>query len=52
MKRFVKAALVGSYEFQPHGVKHTTKCDPASECLIFAVSSGKFDFKPAEAAKK
>jgi quercetin dioxygenase-like cupin family protein len=38
----------GSYEFQPHGVKHTTKCDPASECVIFAVSSGKFDFVPAE----
>jgi quercetin dioxygenase-like cupin family protein len=42
----------GSYEFQPHGVKHVTKCDPASECLIFAVVSGKFDILPAEAAKK
>jgi len=42
----------GSYEFQPHGVKHVTKCDPASECLIFVVSSGKFDLTPAEAPKK
>lgn len=42
----------GSYEFQPHGVKHVTKCDPASECLIFAVSSGKFDFVPEEEKKK
>jgi len=43
-----KKLPAGSYEFQPHGVKHTTKCDPASECVIFAVSSGKFDFTPAE----
>jgi quercetin dioxygenase-like cupin family protein len=42
----------GSYEFQPHGVKHVTKCDPASECVIFVVSSGKFDLIPASAPKK
>ena len=42
----------GSYEYQPHGVKHVTKCDPASECVIFVVSSGKFDLTPAEAPKK
>lgn len=42
----------GSYEFQPHGVKHVTKCDAASECVIFVVSSGKFDLTPAEAPKK
>ncbi len=41
----------GSYEFQPHGVKHVTKCDPASECVIFVVSSGKFDLIPADAKK-
>jgi len=43
-----KKLPAGSYEYQPHGVKHTTKCDPASECVIFAISSGKFDFVPAE----
>ena len=42
----------GSYEYQPHGVKHVTKCDAASECIIFVVSSGKFDLTPAEAPKK
>ena len=42
----------GSYEYQPHGVKHVTKCDPASDCVIFVVSSGKFDLTPAEAPKK
>jgi quercetin dioxygenase-like cupin family protein len=41
----------GSYEFQPHGVKHVTKCDAASECVIFVVASGKFDLIPAEAKK-
>ncbi|HEX7616976.1 MAG TPA: DUF4437 domain-containing protein [Thermoanaerobaculia bacterium] len=41
----------GSYEFQPHGVKHVTGCDPASECVIFVVSSGKFDLIPADAKK-
>jgi quercetin dioxygenase-like cupin family protein len=42
----------GSYEFQPHGVKHVTKCDPASDCVVFVVSSGKFDLIPAAAPKK
>ena len=43
----------GSYEFQPHTVKHTTACDAASTdgCVIFAVSSGKFDLIPAEEKK-
>lgn len=43
----------GSYEFQPHTVKHTTGCDAASAdgCVIFAVSSGKFDLIPAEEKK-
>lgn len=43
----------GSYEFQPHTVKHTTACDAASAdgCVIFAVSSGKFDLIPAEEKK-
>ena len=47
-----KRLPAGSYEFQPHGLKHVTKCDPASECVIFVVSSGKFDLTPAEAPKK
>ena len=41
----------GSYAFQPHDVKHVTKCDPASDCVIFAVASGKFDLTPAGAKK-
>jgi quercetin dioxygenase-like cupin family protein len=47
-----KKLPAGSYEFQPHGVKHVTKCDPASDCVIFVVASGKFDLMPAEAPKK
>jgi Domain of unknown function (DUF4437) len=47
-----KKLPAGSYEFQPHGVKHVTKCDAASECVIFVVSSGKFDLTPADAPKK
>jgi anti-sigma factor ChrR (cupin superfamily) len=43
----------GSYLFQPGGdYRHTTACDKASECLIFAEGIGAFDLKPAEAAKK
>jgi anti-sigma factor ChrR (cupin superfamily) len=43
----------GSYLFQPGGdYKHTTACDKASECLIFAEGIGAFDLKPVEAAKK
>ena len=41
----------GSYEYQPHGLKHVTKCDTASECVIFVVASGKFDLMPAEEKK-
>ena len=42
----------GSYLMQPGGnYKHTTSCDKASECVFFLQSSGKFDLKPAEAAK-
>lgn len=43
-----KKLPAGSYEYQPHGVKHVTKCDTGSECVIFVVSSGKFDIIPAE----
>ena len=41
----------GSYEYQPHTVKHTTKCDTSSECVIFAVVNGKFGLVPAEEKK-
>jgi len=42
----------GSYEYQPGGdYRHVTACDKASECLIFAQSTGKFDLKPVEAPK-
>lgn len=47
-----KKLPAGSFEYQPHGVKHVTKCDMGSECIIFAVASGKFDIIPAEAPKK
>ena len=43
----------GSYLMQPGGnYRHTTACDKASECIIFAESSGKFDLKPVEEVKK
>jgi quercetin dioxygenase-like cupin family protein len=41
----------GSYEYQPGGVKHVTKCDPSGPCVIFVVANGKFDFMPAEQKK-
>jgi beta-alanine degradation protein BauB len=41
----------GSYVYQPHGVKHTTKCDAASECIIFVVASGKFDITMVDGKK-
>ena len=43
----------GSFEYQPHTVKHVTKCDSASAggCVIFAVANGKFDLIPAEGKK-
>jgi anti-sigma factor ChrR (cupin superfamily) len=42
----------GSYLKQPgDGYKHTTGCDKASECVIFAEAGGKFDFKPVAEAK-
>ena len=47
-----KKLPAGSYEYQPHGVKHVTKCDTTGECVIFVVSSGKFDLTPAEEPKK
>jgi beta-alanine degradation protein BauB len=46
-----KKLPAGSYEYQPHGVKHVTKCDAASECVIFVSASGKFDMTPAEEKK-
>ena len=47
-----KRLPAGSYVFQPHGVKHTTSCDAASECLIFVTASGPFGLAMAEAPKK
>ena len=47
----VKKLPAGSYEYQPHGLKHTTGCDTGSECVIFVVASGKFDLIPAEDKK-
>jgi quercetin dioxygenase-like cupin family protein len=42
----------GSYYWQPGGnYRHTTACDKASECVFFSESTGKFDLKPAAAAK-
>jgi hypothetical protein len=43
----------GSYLYQPGGnYRHTTACDKASECIIFAESAGKFDIKMVEEPKK
>jgi quercetin dioxygenase-like cupin family protein len=47
-----KKLPAGSYVFQPHGVKHTTSCDAASECVIFVTASGPFGLAMAEAPKK
>jgi hypothetical protein len=33
-------------------VKHVTKCDTASACVIFAVASGEFDLVPVEGKKE
>jgi len=39
----------GSYLLQPGGnYRHTTSCDPASECLFFVESDGAFDLHPVE----
>lgn len=46
----------GSYFMQPGGnYRHTTSCDPSSECVFFVESKGPFDLKvvqPAPAAKQ
>ena len=40
----------GSYLLQPGGnYRHTTSCDPASDCVFFLESGGKFDLKPVAA---
>jgi anti-sigma factor ChrR (cupin superfamily) len=37
-----------SYLMQPGGAyRHTTSCDPASECIFFVESDGAFDLQPA-----
>src|SRR5216117_1527271 len=42
----------GSYFLQPGGnYRHTTSCDPSSECVFFVESKGKFDLKPVDAGK-
>ena len=36
----------GSYMLQPGGdYRHTTSCDPASDCVFFVESNGAFDLK-------
>src|SRR5439155_19017989 len=41
----------GSYLLQPGGnYRHTTSCDPNSECVFFVESKGRFDLKPVRAA--
>ncbi|HYX19769.1 MAG TPA: DUF4437 domain-containing protein [Thermoanaerobaculia bacterium] len=41
----------GSYVMQPaKSYKHVTKCDPASECLIFSESTGAFDIVMVDGA--
>ena len=37
----------GSYMMQPgEDYRHTTSCDPASDCVFFVESNGAFDLKP------
>jgi quercetin dioxygenase-like cupin family protein len=41
----------GSYFLQPGGnYRHTTSCDPSSECVFFVESKGPFDLKVVQAA--
>ena len=41
----------GSYVVQPgKSYRHVTKCDKASDCLIFSESTGAFDLIPVEGA--
>jgi hypothetical protein len=43
----------GSYFLQPGGnYRHTTSCDPASDCVFYAESKGKFDLKVVDQGKK
>jgi quercetin dioxygenase-like cupin family protein len=43
----------GSYLYQPGGTyRHTTACDKASDCIIFAESAGKFDLIMVEEPAK
>jgi hypothetical protein len=42
----------GSYFMQPGGnYRHTTSCDKAADCVLFAESNGKFDLKLVDAGK-
>ncbi|HEV8267089.1 MAG TPA: DUF4437 domain-containing protein [Thermoanaerobaculia bacterium] len=41
----------GSYFMQPHTVKHTTKCDAGSECVIYATANKGFDIHMVEEKK-
>src|SRR5437867_2705926 len=42
----------GSYMMQPGGnYRHTTSCDPASDCVFFVESKGAFDLKPVVVPK-
>jgi len=42
----------GSYFMQPGGnYRHTTSCDKASDCVLFAESKGPFDLKLVDAGK-
>jgi quercetin dioxygenase-like cupin family protein len=42
----------GSYFMQPGGnYRHTTSCDKASDCVLFAESKGSFDLKLVDAGK-
>jgi len=41
----------GSYFLQPGGnYRHTTSCDPSSECVFFVEGKGRFDLKVVQAA--
>jgi hypothetical protein len=47
-----KLGGVGSYQFIPGGLKHTTECGADAECVVFICQPAAFDLVPVEAAKK
>ena len=41
----------GSYLVEPAGMRHTTTCDPAADCVVFVEGNRKFDMNLVDASK-